>query len=180
MSRPVRIEFPNALYRVLAINGASVFVTKAAWLWRRARIPYLLHGLACVAVASSAYAAEDWLTISTNSPNISFSIDKSSVERTGESVQFWEKMIFSKPEVEDEGSGKMIKEKRVQRLMHCQDRTQAVIYGSIYGEDGSFITSTSFEAVQRAMVAIPPGTVAEQEFRLVCAKPSGTFFGINF
>jgi hypothetical protein len=147
---------------------------------RLAWIPYLLHGLLGVVGASSASAAEDWLTISTNSPNISFFIDKSSVERTGDMVQFWEKMIFAKPDVKDEGSGKMIKEKRVQRVMDCQAHTQGVVYGAIYGEDGSFITSTSFEGAQRAMTAIPPGTVAEQEFRMVCAKPSGTFFGVDF
>ncbi len=142
--------------------------------------PGLLCGLLSVFMTSGVFAAEDWLIIPANSPDISFAIDKSSVERSGESVQFWEKMLFSKPEVKDEGSGKMIKEKRVQRVMHCQERTQGVVYGAIYGDDGSFITSTSFDGAQRAMTAIPPGTVAEQEFRLVCAKPSGTFFGVDF
>lgn len=147
---------------------------------RQSLFPVFLCGMLVLFAAPSVLAAEDWLTIPTNSPNISFAIDKSSVERSGESVQFWEKMLFSKPEVKDEGSGKMIKEKRVQRVMHCQERTQGVVYGATYGEDGVFITSTSFDGAQRAMVAIPPGTVAEQEFRLLCAKPSGTFFGVDF
>lgn len=148
---------------------------------RRLALPALsTYCLVLMFMAASAFAAEDWLTISTNASNISFAIDKASIERTGSTVQFWEKMVFSKPDLKDEGSGKLIKEKRVQRMMHCQNHRQAVIYGAIYGEDGSFITSTSFDEEHRELIGIPPGTVAEAEFNLLCAKPSGTFFGVDF
>jgi hypothetical protein len=140
----------------------------------------VLLGVASISVNTPALAAEDWLPIPTNSPNIAFAIDKASVERSDAVATFWERMVFTKPETRDEGSGKMIKEKRVQRLMQCEERTQAVIYGAIYAEDGSFITSTSFDAAHREMTAIPPGTIAEVEFKAVCAKPSGTFFGVDF
>lgn len=136
--------------------------------------------LACALLASHAvFAAEEWLTISSPSANITFAIDKGSVERTGHLARFWEKMTYAKPEARDEASAKMIKEKRVQRLMNCEERTQAVMFGALYAEDGSFITSTTFDQPQKAMTAIPPGSIAEEELNFVCGPPRGTLFGID-
>lgn len=129
---------------------------------------------------SAACAAEDWVTVSTPSANVSFAIDRSSIKRTGPLVQFWEKMAYARPEGRDEASNKPIKEKKVQRLMDCGRRTQAVLFGAVYAEDGSFITSTTFEHPEKAMAAIPPGTIAEDELRFVCGTPHGTLFGIEY
>lgn len=133
-----------------------------------------------VAWSFESRAAEDWLPITSSSPNIAFFVDKSSIERKGEWVQFSERMVYEKPAVKDEGSGTMIKEKRVQRLMHCRDRVQMVAYGALYGENGSFITSTSFDEGHREKVEIPPDTIAEAEFNMLCPRPAGTFFGVEF
>ena len=101
-------------------------------------------------------------------------IDQGSIERQGEIVRFWEKLVYIQPKVVDEASGKWVKEKKVHRLMHCAERTQGVISGATYTENGRFISSVSFDAPQSAMSAIPPGTLAAAELELVCkisAKP---------
>jgi hypothetical protein len=143
-------------------------------------ISSLLFGLVLGLPARIALAAEDWQTIATNSPNITFSIDKGSIERKGNLVYFWEKMIFAKPELKDAASGRQIKEKRVQRVMNCDDHTQGVVFGAMYAENGTFITSTSFDDPQKAMTAIPPNTVAEEELKLVCPPPSGKLYGVDY
>jgi len=124
-------------------------------------------------------AAEAWVTVSSPSPNISFAIDRNSVERTGQLARFWERMIYATPEIRDEASARLIKEKKVQRLMDCEKLTQAVLFGSLYADDGSFITSTAFDHPEKSMMAIPPGSIAEKELKFVCGTPRGTLFGID-
>ena len=136
------------------------------------KVHYFLAALLCI--THSALATEAWLTIPNSDPNIMFEIDKDSIERQGELVQFWEKLVFIQPKIVDEASGKWVKEKKVHRLMHCADRTQGVISGATYSENGRFISSVSFDAPQSEMSAIPPGTLAAAELELVCkmsAKP---------
>jgi regulator of extracellular matrix RemA (YlzA/DUF370 family) len=55
--------------------------------------------------------------------------------------------------------------------MNCADKTQGLISGITYGENGRFITSISLDDTQIRLSAIPPNTVAAAEFALVCAKP---------
>lgn len=120
--------------------------------------------------ACNAYAAEDWVTIATNSPNITFAVDKDSIQREGSAVTFWEKMEYVTPETTDQASGKKIKEKKVRRIINCKERTQGYNYGVTYAEDGSFITSIMLKASQVKMTSIPPGTIAEAELNLVCKE----------
>lgn len=127
----------------------------------------------------SASAAEEWFAISSNAPNVTFFVDMASIERTGKLARFWEKLVFAKPDARDAASGKLIREKKVQRLVDCDEARQAVIYGSLYAEDGGFITSTTFDRPQDAMTAIPPGSVAARELDLVCKARHGTLFGID-
>ena len=136
------------------------------------KVHYFLAALLCI--THSALATEAWLTIPNSDSNIMFAIDQGSIERQGEIVRFWEKLVYIQPKVVDEASGKWVKEKKVHRLMHCADRTQGVISGATYSENGRFISSVSFDAPQSEMSAIPPGTLAAAELELVCkmsAKP---------
>jgi regulator of extracellular matrix RemA (YlzA/DUF370 family) len=130
----------------------------------------VLNLLLCIGIGT-AHAAEEWQSIPTNSPNITFSIDKGTQERNGNQVKFWEKITYAKPEVKDDVSGNMIKEKKIRRIMNCADKTQGLISGITYGENGRFITSISLDDTQIRLSAIPPNTVAAAEFALVCAKP---------
>ncbi|GAO34962.1 hypothetical protein SCT_0342 [Sulfuricella sp. T08] len=116
-----------------------------------------------------AHAAEEWLTIPTSSDNITFSIDKVHLERSGKVVKFWEKIVYTQPMVKDETSGKMIKEKKMHRIMNCAERTQGLLHGVTYSEQGNFITSLSLDEDKTQMTAIPYNTVAEIEFEIVCA-----------
>ena len=136
------------------------------------KVHYFLAALLCI--THSALATEAWLTIPNSDSNIMFAIDQGSIERQGEIVRFWEKLVYIQPKVVDEASGKWVKEKKVHRLMHCAERTQGVISGATYTENGRFISSVSFDAPQSEMSAIPPGTLAAAELELVCkmsAKP---------
>lgn len=144
---------------------------------RRGRIAAIL---AVPLLVAAATPAEDWQIVDTTPDNIAFAIDRNSIERTGRLVRFWEKMTYASPVARDEASGKLIKVKKVQRLMDCEARSQAVIFGAIYAEDGSFLTSSSFEHPEKDMRPIPPGSVAEEELKRVCGLPHGTLFGVDF
>lgn len=139
---------------------------------KRAIKAFLFFGIAWALNAPSAFAEEDWIRLPTSAPDITFTIDKASVERQGNIVKFWEKITFEKPDVKDEASGMMIKEKKIHRIMDCAVHTQGVISGATYGENGRFITSVEFSAAQIRMNAIPPGTLADEEFNLVCFSES--------
>lgn len=119
-----------------------------------------------------AHAAEEWLTVPTASDNITFSIDKVHLKRSGKVVKFWEKIVYTQPTVTDEISGKMIKEKKMHRIMNCANRTQGLLHGVTYGEQGDFITSLSLDEDKASMTVIPDKTVAATEFKIVCANAS--------
>ena len=134
---------------------------------------YLL--LLCCSAIGNAYAAEDWLIIPATTPNITFSIDKNSLERNGNLVKFREKITYAKPEIRDEVSGYLITEKKTHRVMNCAEQTQGLIHGATYGEHGRFITSISVDETKVAMSEIPPNTIAGSELALVCGSvPSAT------
>lgn len=132
------------------------------------RVLSLIAGLVCVCTAPAVFAAEDWITIPNSDPNITFSFDKGSIERRGNLVRVWEKMVYTQAQIKDEASGKMVKEKKVHRLMHCADYTQGVIFGVTYAENGRFISSVSYDEPQAQMSPVPSGTLAAEELRLVC------------
>ena len=124
--------------------------------------------LICVGISCTVFAAEEWVTIPTNASDVTFSIDKGSVVRKKNTVRFWEKITYGQPEVVDQASGKLVKEKKVHRIMNCSKNTQSLIYGATYADNGDFITSVSYEESKIKMTAIPPGTLAAEEFTLVC------------
>ena len=131
------------------------------------KVLYLFAGL--FFITNTSFAAEEWITIPNSDPNIMFSIDKASIEREGNLVRFWERLVFTQPKIKDEASDKMVKEKKVHRLMSCAENTQGFISGATYAENGRFISSVSFDNPQAQMSLIPPGTLAAEELGLVCA-----------
>jgi len=132
----------------------------------------LLAVLLALTAYSPSHAAEEWLTIPTSSDNITFSIDKVHLKRSGKVVKFWEKIVYTQPTIKDETSGKMIKEKKMHRIMNCAERTQGLLHGVTYSEQGKFITSLSLDEDKTSMAAIPYNTVAETEFEIVCVNIS--------
>lgn len=155
------------------LGAAGAPTAAPSWL------PALALALAGISSTPLA-AAEHWVTVAAASDNIRFAIDRDSIERDGQRVRFLERMIYLRPEVRDEASARRIKEKRVGRLMDCDKRTQAVLFGSTHADDGSFITSTTFERPEGTMTDIPSGSVAEAELNFVCGTPRGTLFGIDY
>jgi hypothetical protein len=145
-------------------------------MYRSEKMQRVIKGLVLGAVAAlsgvAATADEDWISLPTSAPSITFSIDKASVVRQGKRVTFWENITFEKSEVKDDASGSTIKEKKVKRIMDCEDHSQGVISGATFGENGRFITSVEFSAAQIRMTAIPAGTLAAQELDLVCVADS--------
>lgn len=127
-----------------------------------------ITALAAFFIFQNIYAAEDWQTVVTVSDNLVFAIDHGRVERKGDLVTFWEKLVYIRPDTKDETSGKWIKEKKVKRIMHCKEKTQGYIEGITYGDKDIFITAISLTEPQVKMNPIPPNTVAEKEFDIVC------------
>ena len=122
---------------------------------------------------SAVAYGEDWKVIPTNAPDIVFSIDLSSVERQGNLVSFREKLRFDNVERIDPVSGKGIREKRSHRIMDCKDRSQGLLAGSMFDDEGHLIEMVNIEQDQVEMTSIPARTIAEQELAIVCALTPG-------
>ena len=127
------------------------------------------------AFITTAVYGEDWKIIPTVSPDIIFSINTSSIERSENLVTFHEKLVFEKADRTDPVSGKPIKEKHTRRIMDCKGKTQGLLEGSMFDADGKLIEMVNFDKDQLDMTDIPKGTIAEQELDLVCAAvPNNT------
>jgi len=153
--------------QMTTLNNIQEYAFQTYPLLRKAK---LLAVLLALATYSPAHAAEEWLNVPTASDNITFSIDKVHLKRSGKVVKFWEKIVYTQPTVTDEISGKMIKEKKMHRIMNCANRTQGLLHGVTYGEQGDFITSLSLDEDKASMTVIPDKTVAATEFEIVCAN----------
>ena len=156
--------------QMTTLNNIQEYAFQTYPLLRKAK---LLAVLLALAAYSPAHAAEEWLNVPTASDNITFSIDKVHLKRSGKVVKFWEKIVYTQPTAKDETSGKMIKEKKIHRIMNCEERTQGLLHGVTYGEQGNFITSLSLDEDKTSMTAIPDNTVAATEFEIVCANIPG-------
>jgi hypothetical protein len=130
--------------------------------------PFVASFVSLLAVATAAVAAERWVKISTTATNVEFMVDMAGIERDGNVVKFREKLTFLQPEKLDPYSGKMIKDKKVVRLINCQNRTQGVKSGGVFDPKGKLIEWVMVEDNQIEWFAVPAGTVAERELKLVC------------
>lgn len=126
--------------------------------------------LLVLSASTVALAAESWRAMATSTTNVLFSVDEASLEREGDVVKFWERLVYVMPVRRDEVSGRMVKEKRVQRLMNCALKTQGYLYGSLIGEDGRRIEANSVPPGAVKMTPIPPNTLAAEELAWACAK----------
>ena len=80
---------------------------------------------AVLGTSQAAMAAEQWVPIAVDSPNVAFAVDVGSITRDGERVTFRERVVFAVPDQRDAASGKLIKEKQVLRVMHCKEKPKA-------------------------------------------------------
>ena len=130
-------------------------------------------GLACCLLASTATAGtEQWRVLPTNAPNVVYAVDFDSLERQGDVVRFREKLTYVVPDQTDPASGRLIKEKHMRRVMQCAQRTQGLLSGALYSDDGRMIEQVSFNPDKLTMSAIPAGSLAELELNLVCSQPA--------
>jgi hypothetical protein len=126
-------------------------------------------GLALAAMMAISAFGADWMSTKSSDRNETFYVDKASVQRNGNVVTFWEKLVFENPVKVDDVSGKLIKEKRVYRIMNCQNQTQGFRYGATFADDGKLIESISHDDSQVRKNPVAPGSVAAWEMRLMCA-----------
>ncbi len=124
--------------------------------------------------AVTGHAAEDWHVFTLGQGNVSLAMDKSSLVIDGKKVSFWERVEFARPDQIDEVSGRLIKSKRIQRVMHCEARTQGVLRGSLFGENNKLIEAIIIDVDKVEMQPIAAGTVAEQQWAMVCARGQKT------
>ena len=52
--------------------------------------------------------------------------------------------------------------------MDCKEKTQGLLAGSMIDDSGKLIEMVNFDKDQIDMTDIPKGTIAEQEFDMVC------------
>jgi len=118
--------------------------------------------------AAAPAAAENWVIIPTAWSNATFAVDTDSIERNGNTVTFWEKLRYTKPEQKDPASGRMIQEKLVRRVLDCANRTLGYTRGVVLAEKGQTIEAVSVDAARVQMQAIPATSSANRELTLVC------------
>lgn len=129
--------------------------------------------LVCCLLASRAVAdTEQWRVLPTNAPNVVYAIDLDSLERQGDVVRFRERLTYVVPDQTDPASGRLIKEKHMRRVMQCAQRTQGLLSGALYSDDHRMIEHVSFNPDSLTMSAIPAGSLAELELKLVCSQPA--------
>lgn len=127
--------------------------------------------LALIALASAQPGfAEQWLEIPTNAPNVIYAVDLDSVERRADTVRFRARLVYIAPNQRDEATGKLIKEKHMQRVMECRMQTQGLLAGALYADDQRMVEYVAYRPAQVTMMPIPSGTLAEAELKLVCAR----------
>jgi hypothetical protein len=129
---------------------------------RRIALIYAVLALPCGA------AAQDWVALPAEQPNVLFAVDLASIKRDGHRVTVQERLTYDNANQFDPASGKRIKEKRVLRVLDCKDKKQGMLSGSMLSDTGSLIEMLSFDQANLEMTPIPPGTLAEEELRLVC------------
>jgi len=111
----------------------------------------------------TAMAAESWLSLPNSNSNILFSVDENSLTRENDIVKFKERLIYVRPELTDPVSGKMVKEKIVQRVMNCKARTQAYMYAALIAENGKRLEEIFLNEDKLTMTAIPSQSLADTE-----------------
>ncbi|HVK55919.1 MAG TPA: surface-adhesin E family protein [Burkholderiales bacterium] len=121
-----------------------------------------------VAYSAATSAVERWRAFPTSATNVLFSVDEASLVREGDVVKFRERIVYVVPEVYDAATGKGVKEKRVHRMMHCKDRTQAHLYATKIAEDGRSIEEIHQSEDKLQMTPIRPNSIADEELRWAC------------
>ncbi len=115
--------------------------------------------------------SQEWTQLPTSNPNVRFVIDLGSIERDGDLALFRERLSYDKPDIIDETSGMLIREKLVHRVMNCNNKTQGMLSGSMRSDSGMLIERVTVDRNQMVMTAIPAGSVAEKELDMVCNHP---------
>ncbi|MEO5862442.1 MAG: surface-adhesin E family protein, partial [Burkholderiales bacterium] len=80
--------------------------------------------------------SQEWTQLPTSNPNVRFVIDLGSIEREGDLALFRERLSYDKPDILDETSGMLIREKLVHRAMNCNNKTQGMLSGSMRSDSG--------------------------------------------
>ena len=128
----------------------------------------LLQRLTFLLIAAQPAYSQEWTRLQTSNPNVLFAIDLGSIEREGDLAMFRERLSYDQPEIVDEASGMLIREKLVHRVMDCKNKTQGMLSGSMRSDSGSLIERVTFDQKQMVMAPIPAGSLAEKELELVC------------
>jgi hypothetical protein len=139
-------------------------------------IPLLIAGI-LLSYLPKAWAAE-WVKITENTVNDRFSVDKSSIQRNGNFVRYWEYREFPQPnnaflaeEVSQPVHSVIVLwsadcKTRLQRLRHAiaYDKNRKVLGRFNYGESGSLIQSkpgSSGNTVLNYVCATEPAPASE-------------------
>ncbi len=112
--------------------------------------------------------SQEWTQLPTSNPNVRFVIDLGSIEREGDLALFRERLSYDKPDILDETSGMLIREKLVHRAMNCNNKTQGMLSGSMRSDSGILIERVTVDQMHMVMTPIPAGSLAEKELELVC------------
>jgi hypothetical protein len=120
-------------------------------------------------MAAGVVEAESWLAMPTADDNVLFAVDEASLVRDGDTVKFFERLVYVEPRQRDPASGSLIKEKRMGRVMNCVTKTHGHDFGSLIGVDGRRIETVHIGAAEIRITAVPAGTLAERELAWACA-----------
>jgi hypothetical protein len=106
-----------------------------------------------------------------NTKNDTFYHDKSTIRRNGAIAKMWS--MIDSFEDETNSDGTIFKSQKVFRVANCRERTVATIslfqYSGSMGE-GSVVLTRTIKESEWNWTPIPPGSIAEAEWKIVCGK----------
>ena len=110
---------------------------------------------------SSVHAQSNWVFITKTQNKTNF-VDKNSIQRSGDSVTFWDRANFSIRDKSGDLSSKM------QLTINCRTREIIIRYGIFYDDLDNNGNSTSSGFPKSSWEPIAPDTIGERLYRFVC------------
>ena len=115
-----------------------------------------------VILSVNAYANSNWVHVTTTNGGWVYFIDKNSMQKSGDSITYWELINFGQRTVHGDLSAK------IQSTINCRTRETIMRYSMYYDDINSTGKLTHSGDVKDSWRPIPPDTVSWDKFQFIC------------
>ena len=115
-----------------------------------------------VILSVNAYANSNWVHVATSQNGTVFFIDNNSMQKSGDSITYWESANYSQRDVYGTLSAK------VQSTINCRTREKIMRYSMYYDDINNTGKLTSNGDVKDSWTPIAPDSVVWSQFVFVC------------